>query len=61
MSVRRENKSDQNRLDRELERERHQRILNDEARMRLDASVDLRSKDARVSASSHDLTRQPRF
>ena len=61
MSVRSENKSDQNRLDRELQRERQQRILNGEARMRLDASVNLRSKDARESTSSHDLTRQPRF
>lgn len=60
MSVRSENKFDHSRLDRELERERHQRTLNGEARMRLDASADLRTKDARESASSHDLTRQAR-
>jgi|GEM_PF-1196588 len=60
MSIRTENKSDNQRLERELERERHQRILNDEARLRLDVSAPFRTKDARASASSHDLTRQPR-
>lgn len=60
MSIRTENKSDSSRIERELQRERHQRTLNDEARLRLDASADFRTKDARESASSHDLTRQPR-
>jgi len=61
MSIRTENKSDSQRLERELERERHQRTLNDETRMRLDVSADLRTKDARESANSRDLTRQSRF
>ena len=61
MSIRSENKSDNQRLERELERERHQRSLNDEARMRLDTSADLRTKDARESVNSRELTRQARF
>jgi hypothetical protein len=61
MSIRTESKSDNGRLERELERERHQRTLNDEARLRLGVSADLRTKDARESANSHDLTRRSRI
>ena len=68
MSFRTENQSDNafeyeidhRSLERELERERHQRTLNDEARLGLGVNADLRSKDARESASAHGLTRQSR-
>ncbi|WP_295998757.1 hypothetical protein [Rugamonas sp.] len=58
MSIRTENKAYPARLDRELERERQQRLLNDEAR--LGVSTDLRAKDARRNIDGRDLTRQPR-
>lgn len=52
MSFRTENETDHLRLEREIARERHQRTLNDEARLGLGVNAGLRSKDARESANS---------
>ena len=46
------------RLARELERERHERELHDEARAHLGTADDLRSKDARERDDSNNLKRQ---
>jgi hypothetical protein len=45
------------RVERELERERHERMLHDEARAGLAADDDLRTKDARESMNSTNLKR----
>lgn len=47
------------RVDREVERERHERTLNDEARAGLGLDDELRLKDARESLNSAHL-RRPR-
>lgn len=44
-------------VERELERERHERMLHDEARAGLGANDDLRTKDARESMNSTNLKR----
>ena len=46
------------RLEREVERERQERLNNDDARAGNVSDDDLRSKDARGSASSGHLNRQ---
>ncbi|MFL6675716.1 MAG: hypothetical protein ACJ8LG_20780 [Massilia sp.] len=46
-------------VEREVERERHERMLHDEARAGLAASDDLRTKDARESMNSTNLKRSP--
>ena len=45
------------RVERELERERQERILHDEARTGISASEELRVKDARTTSSSAGLKR----
>ena len=45
------------RVDREVERERHERIHNDEARTGLAADDEFRTKDARDSMNSANLRR----
>jgi hypothetical protein len=45
------------RVARELERERHERALHDEARARLGASEEFRVKDARENGNSCNLKR----
>lgn len=47
------------RLEREVQREREQRHKNDDTRAGNVSDDDLRSKDARESASSGQLKRQP--
>jgi len=47
------------RIDREVERERHERTLNDDARAGLAVDEDFRLKDARASTNSTKL-RRPR-
>ncbi|MEN3275887.1 MAG: hypothetical protein V7631_1677 [Massilia sp.] len=47
------------RVDREVERERHERTLNDDARAGLALDDEFRLKDARESMNSSDL-RRPR-
>lgn len=46
------------RIAREIERERHERSLHDEARAHLDTPEDFRIKDARERADSSNLRRQ---
>lgn len=46
------------RVEREVERERHERMLNDEARAGLSASEELRIKDARENAGAANLRRR---
>jgi len=48
---------DQARVDREVERERRERTLNDEARAGLAEGDDFRLKDARESTNSSNLRR----
>jgi hypothetical protein len=45
------------RVEREVERERHERMLRDEERTHVCASNELRSKDARENASAANLKR----
>ena len=45
------------RLDREVERERHERSLNDDARSGLAEGEEFRMKDARESTNSSNLRR----
>lgn len=45
------------RIAREIERERHERNLHDDARMGVDTPEDLRTKDARERADSSRLKR----
>ena len=45
------------RVDREVERERHERTLNDEAKAGLAADDEFRMKDARESTNSSNLRR----
>lgn len=45
------------RVDREVERERHERTLNDDARSGLAADDEFRMKDARESSNSTKLRR----
>ena len=45
------------RVDREVERERHERTLNDDARSGLAQGDEFRLKDARESMNSSDLRR----
>jgi hypothetical protein len=45
------------RVDREVERERHERILHDDARAGLAADEEFRMKDARESTNSSQLRR----
>jgi hypothetical protein len=45
------------RVTREVERERHERVRNDDARTGLSASEEFRTKDARESTSSINLKR----
>ena len=45
------------RVDREVERERHERTLNDDAKTGLAADDEFRMKDARESANSSNLRR----
>jgi hypothetical protein len=47
------------RVDREVERERHERTLNDDARAGLAVDEEFRLKDARASTNSTNL-RRPR-
>lgn len=46
------------RVEREVERERHERVLNDEARAGLSVSEELRLKDARENASAANVRRR---
>ena len=46
------------RVDREVERERHERTLNDDARAGLAVDEEFRLKDARESTNSSNLRRQ---
>jgi hypothetical protein len=45
------------RIEREVERERHERMLNDEARAGLASPDDWRTKDARENAAAANLRR----
>lgn len=45
------------RIDREVERERHERTLNDDARSGLAEAEEFRMKDARESTNSSNLRR----
>jgi len=47
------------RIEREIERERHERSLHDEARAGLAPDDEFRLKDARESMNSSNLRRQP--
>jgi hypothetical protein len=47
------------RIAREVERERHERALHDEARARLAGSDDFRTKDARESMNGNNVRRTP--
>ncbi|WP_168710130.1 hypothetical protein [Massilia sp. Mn16-1_5] len=47
------------RVEREIERERHERSLHDEARAGLALDDEFRLKDARESMNSSNLRRQP--
>jgi hypothetical protein len=49
--------SQSERVTREVERERHERVRNDEARTGLGASEEFRVKDARESSNSGNLKR----
>ncbi|HEX9172458.1 MAG TPA: hypothetical protein VF861_07340 [Telluria sp.] len=52
------NVSPSGRLDREVERERHEKTMIDEARAGLAPGDEFRSKDARENASSGNLNRR---
>jgi len=47
------------RIARELERERRERLLNDEARAHIDAQDEFRTKDARERIDVNTLKRSP--
>lgn len=47
------------RIAREVEREREQRLKNDDLRAGIGSDEDLRAKDARENSSSSDLQRSP--
>jgi hypothetical protein len=51
--------SEGDRIARELARERHERMLHDEARARVSSVDELRCKDARESMNSTNLKRPP--
>lgn len=53
------NVSFKGRVNREVERERHEKTMIDEARAGLAPGDELRSKDARENASSGNLKRAP--
>jgi hypothetical protein len=59
MTTRLPNASVDTRLERELERERHERMLHDEQRAGLAADEEFRLKDARQQAGTVCLKRPP--
>jgi hypothetical protein len=59
MNTKESNASPARRIEREVERERHERLLNDDARTGLSPADDYRIKDARESTSSTNLKRSP--
>jgi hypothetical protein len=59
MTTRLPNASVDTRLERELERERHERMLHDEQRAGLAADEEFRLKDARQQAGAVCLKRPP--